>query len=68
MSEGGFGSEAHKGATVARTWVCSFMLWTGLDDLGERVRVLHERLAARLRGPVMGYVGEAEGAEEGDLI
>jgi hypothetical protein len=37
------------------------MLWTrGESDLGERVRVLHERLAARLRGPVMGRVGEGE--------
>lgn len=40
----------------------------GLFVHGERVRVLVERLAGRLRGPVMGGVGEAEGVEEGNLI
>lgn len=37
-------------------------------DLGERVRVPDEGLAGRLRGPVMGSVGEAEGAGEANLI
>lgn len=63
MSKGGFGSErAHTRAPPWRAHgICSFMLWTrGESDLGERVRVLHERLAARLRGPVMGRVGEGE--------